>query len=212
MAATSSFLFQSRHRRGGKLRSRTSSSISEGKPISLYTYTEAAFSQMFLAGGSPGCSNGIEGLDGGVGFATASAIAADAQDNLYIADWSPTQLGCTRIRRVDFEGNVVNVAGTGMSGYMDGPGTVDEFYEPSGIAGRLDAEPLHLGLIEQPHPDGVPLRHDHHHRRQQHARIQRRQRRAQHRRLGHFPIFPPESPSTRPATSTSPTPATTPSG
>jgi sugar lactone lactonase YvrE len=35
---------------------------------------------------------------------------------------------------VDFEGNVSTLAGTGMSGYVDGPGTSAEFSAPSGIA------------------------------------------------------------------------------
>jgi sugar lactone lactonase YvrE len=106
--------------------------VSEGMPIAVYS--EASFSQTYLAGGSSGCGNGVPGIDGGVGFARGTALAADNGDNLYVADWSQTEPGCTRIRKVGFDGNTTTLAGTGMSGYADGPGTSAQFWAPSGLA------------------------------------------------------------------------------
>jgi len=116
--------------------------ISEGKPIALYT--EASYNQTYLAGGSSGCSNGIDGIDGGVGFSIGTALAADAQDNLYLADWSSTLSGCTRIRKVDSEGNTSTVAGSGAAGFMDGPASIAQFDEPSGIAVDISTHNLYV--------------------------------------------------------------------
>jgi sugar lactone lactonase YvrE len=73
-------------------------------------------------------------VDGGVGFASGRAIAADAASNVYLADWSTSEPGCTRIRKVDYEGNTTTIAGTGAQGYVNGPGASAQFYEPTGIA------------------------------------------------------------------------------
>jgi hypothetical protein len=106
--------------------------LTEGMPVALYT--EQSFNQTFLSGGSTVCLDGSAGEDGGIGFASGRAIAADAEANVYLADWSQTEAGCTRIRRVDFEGNSTTIAGTGAPGYMNGPGSTAQFFEPSGVA------------------------------------------------------------------------------
>ncbi len=64
-----------------------------------------------------------------------SAVAADAQGNLYIAD-----TGNERVRRVDTKGIIETIAGTGARGYSGdgGPGLDAELDEPAGIA--VDAE------------------------------------------------------------------------
>ncbi len=106
--------------------------LSEGMPIALYT--EQSFNQKYLTGGSPGCADSVPGEDGGVGFASGRALAADAEANVYIADWSNGEAGCTRIRRVGFDGTTSSLAGTGAPGYMNGPNATAQFWEPSGLA------------------------------------------------------------------------------
>jgi hypothetical protein len=104
--------------------------ISEGDPISLFSVS--SFTQKFLTGGSTGCDDSTPGVDGGVGFGWGRALAADASDNVYVADWNG--LGCTRIRKVLFNGTTQPLSGTGDTGYADGPGASAVFHEPSGIA------------------------------------------------------------------------------
>jgi hypothetical protein len=107
--------------------------ITEGMPVALYS--EQSFNQKYLSGGSMGCADGMGGLDGGVGFASGRAIAADAEANVYVADWSQSEGGCTRIRKVDFMGNSSTIAGnTGAQGYMNGAAASSLFWEPTGIA------------------------------------------------------------------------------
>jgi sugar lactone lactonase YvrE len=74
-------------------------------------------------------------VDGGIGFASGRSIAADAEANVYLADWSQSEAGCTRIRKVDFQGNSTTIAGnTGTQGYVNGPGASAQFFGPTGIA------------------------------------------------------------------------------
>lgn len=64
-----------------------------------------------------------------------SAVAADREGNLYIAD-----TGNERVRRVDAKSTIETIAGTGARGYSGdgGPGLSAELDEPAGIA--VDAE------------------------------------------------------------------------
>ena len=106
--------------------------FSQGNPVALFTVSD--FTPKFVTGGAPGCQDTVAGEDGGVGFIRGNALAADVQDNVYVADWSATQSGCTRIRKVAYDGTTSTLAGTGAAGYKDGPGSIAQFYEPSGIA------------------------------------------------------------------------------
>jgi gliding motility-associated-like protein len=57
------------------------------------------------------------------------ALAVDAQGNVFIADTYNH-----KIRKLDKQGNVSTLAGSGSSGVVDGPANVARFAAPSGIA------------------------------------------------------------------------------
>jgi DNA-binding beta-propeller fold protein YncE len=61
-----------------------------------------------------------------------AAVAVSASGVVYVAD-----PGNNRIAAVDTNGNLTNIAGSGVKGYLDGPGAQAEFDTPAGIA--LDA-------------------------------------------------------------------------
>jgi streptogramin lyase len=75
--------------------------------------------------------NGIAGYDDAPGayaeFSMPQGIAVDGQGNLYVSDNHS-------IRKIDPSGNVTTLAGTGRSGFTDGPGTQAQFYNPAGLA------------------------------------------------------------------------------
>ena len=56
-------------------------------------------------------------------------VAADSQGNLYVTDRSNL-----RIRKISSAGVVTTLAGSGNTGYKDGPGNIAEFRHPSGLA------------------------------------------------------------------------------
>ena len=84
-----------------------------------------------LVGGS------VEGfVDGAVdkaAFHTPSALAIDAQGNLFVAD-----TGNHAIRKITPNGNVTTLAGTGQPGFRDGAAKQAQFNGPIGIA--VDAQ------------------------------------------------------------------------
>jgi sugar lactone lactonase YvrE len=79
-----------------------------------------------LAGGNEGSS---DGTGSAAAFNTPSAIAIDANGNLYVADTSNN-----RIRKVTPQGEVSTIAGDGTAGYVDGPTTQARFNGPIGVA------------------------------------------------------------------------------
>lgn len=78
-----------------------------------------------LAGGREGFA---DGAGAGASFNTPSALALDAEGNLYVAD-----TGNNRVRKVTPEGVVTTLAG-GDAGYVDGPAAQARFDSPVGVA------------------------------------------------------------------------------
>jgi sugar lactone lactonase YvrE len=78
-------------------------------------------------------AGGEEGFQDGQGasarFNTPSALALDAQDNLYVAD-----TGNNAIRKVTPDGTVTTIAGGGPAGFQDGPAREARFNAPVGVA------------------------------------------------------------------------------
>jgi ABC-type branched-subunit amino acid transport system substrate-binding protein/sugar lactone lactonase YvrE len=68
----------------------------------------------------PGTEARFNGIEGG--------MAVDSQGNLYVAERGH------RVRRITPDGTVSTLAGTGMPGYADGPGSTAQFNYPNGVA------------------------------------------------------------------------------
>ncbi|MBX0289566.1 hypothetical protein K3G63_03905 [Hymenobacter sp. HSC-4F20] len=62
-------------------------------------------------------------------FSSPGSVAADAQGNVYVADY-----GNSRIRKISPAGVVSTYAGTGGEGYVDGPVGTAQIYYPNGLA------------------------------------------------------------------------------
>ncbi len=61
-------------------------------------------------------------------FSSPRGVAFDAIGNVYVAD-----TGNSRVRKIDSSGNVITLAGTGTSGFADGPATTAQFDSPAGV-------------------------------------------------------------------------------
>lgn len=77
-------------------------------------------------------TKGIKGFKDGSGintkFSYPEGIALDSKGNVYVAD-----PGNNRIRKISPDGMVTTVAGTGITGYVDGIGATSQFSGPRGI-------------------------------------------------------------------------------
>jgi sugar lactone lactonase YvrE len=80
-----------------------------------------------LAGnGTSGFANGTASTSQ---FRNPRGLAVDSTGNLFVAD-----TGGGRIRKIDTDGNVTTVAGTGTDGFADGPAGTAQFSNPYGVA------------------------------------------------------------------------------
>lgn len=66
-------------------------------------------------------------------FMAPAGIARDATGNLYVTEWDGH-----RVRRIGTDGLVTTLAGNGVPGYADGPGTEARFNQPDGIVVDTD--------------------------------------------------------------------------
>jgi sugar lactone lactonase YvrE len=94
-----------------------------GKNNKIIKVTPEGKAELFAGGGR----NGRDGKGMEAGFNDTEGIAIDAADNLYIADG-------TKIRKITADGSVTTVAGTAISGYMDGDRSTAIFVNLENIA------------------------------------------------------------------------------
>lgn len=71
----------------------------------------------------------VDGPAGAARFSGPIGLAQDVAGNVYVADADNY-----RIRRIDPNGNVTTIAGSGVRGHLDGPAATARFFEPQGIA------------------------------------------------------------------------------
>lgn len=76
--------------------------------------------------------NGVMGFANGPGataqFFSPFGVCADAAGNIYVGDQ-----GNHRIRKIDGNGNVTTLAGSGVQGFADGPSATARFFNPLGV-------------------------------------------------------------------------------
>jgi len=120
-----------------------------GTLIGLPTVTATVTT--FAGSGNSGAANGF-GTE--ASFYLPIAIAVDAAGNVYVAD-----LGNNLIRKINLNGIVTTLAGSGATGSANGPGTSASFSAPSGIAvdaaGNVYVADYGNHLIRKITPDGV---------------------------------------------------------
>jgi serine/threonine protein kinase, bacterial len=105
-----------------------------------------------LAGnGTPGLANG-KGVS--ASFSNPMGIAVDSGGNIYVAD-SRNNI----IRKINPDGMVTTLAGSGVAGSADGRGNSTSFFFPTALAadaaGNVYVADTHNSLIRKITPDGV---------------------------------------------------------
>jgi DNA-binding beta-propeller fold protein YncE len=105
-----------------------------------------------LAGnGQPGFADGEPDA---AQFQFPLGVANDGAGNVYVTDRSNR-----RVRKIDVNGIVSTLAGTGIMGHADGPGAVAQFQSPAGImidqAGTLYVSDLRDQRIRTIDPKGI---------------------------------------------------------
>ncbi|HAA54013.1 MAG TPA: hypothetical protein DCE42_04625 [Myxococcales bacterium] len=99
----------------------------DGDKIRKIAYTNGAINVTTLAGsGAGGFKDGAAGV---AEFNEPAGIAFDGMSNLYVADSKNHA-----IRKVDLQGNVTTVVGTGSAGFVNGNGTSAQLNTPSDVA------------------------------------------------------------------------------
>ena len=71
----------------------------------------------------------LDGTGATAQFTNPTAVAVDADGNVYVAD-----LFNNRIRKISAAGVVTTLAGSGTAGFLDGTGTNAQFTNPTGVA------------------------------------------------------------------------------
>ena len=67
-------------------------------------------------------------------FNNPTGVAVDSSDNLYVADYGNNRIRKIAISSAGVVGAVSTIAGTGIAGHHDGPGTVTRFNNPTDVA------------------------------------------------------------------------------
>jgi len=85
--------------------------------------------------GQPGIPGFMDGYPDQAKFNMPSGIAVDTEGNLFISDTLNH-----RVRKIDTNGKVSTIAGSGKNGFFDGPALNAEFRKPLGIAINAQGE------------------------------------------------------------------------
>lgn len=104
--------------------------VAEAGNACIRKITPAGVVSTFAGDGTPGLVNGPAAT---ARFSSTADLAFDPQGNLLVADY-----GNNCIRKITPGGIVSTLAGTGVAGFVDGPGTVAQFSDPEGLA--IDAQ------------------------------------------------------------------------
>ena len=100
--------------------------------FTLSTYT--SFAQNYVSTYAGDGTNGYaDGDTSTCKFKGPFGMCIDNSGNLYIADNSNH-----RIRKISTDGTVATLAGTGVAGYLDGPGSTAKFNAPSDLCADAD--------------------------------------------------------------------------
>ena len=94
-----------------------------------YTIRKISGGMVSTLAGAAGSAASVNGVGTQARFTDPQDVAVDAAGNLYVADGAGNQ-----IRKVTPGGAVTTLAGNGVSGNVNGPGTAAEFKDPVGVA------------------------------------------------------------------------------
>jgi sugar lactone lactonase YvrE len=86
-----------------------------------------------------GGAGSIDGPRTSARFMGPRGLAADASGALYVSDDVDH-----RIRRIDADGTVITLAGSGTAGFADGPGSLAQFFGQEGVAVTADGRTVYV--------------------------------------------------------------------
>jgi sugar lactone lactonase YvrE len=112
-----------------------------------------------IAGSGASGSSGDGGPAAIAAFQFPRGVAALSDGRVLIAD-----TGNHRIRRIELNGTIFTIAGTGTPNFSGdgGPATIAALNRPEGVAALSDGRVL---IVDTDHPPRWPGWHNHHHRR-----------------------------------------------